>query len=128
MRSLLLATLLAATSVAAETNYGPVTFAERCAGCHGVDGQGHGPMADLLVVPVPDLTRIAERAGGSFPLIEVLSIVDGRAPLRGHGDPMPIFGGLLKGEAAVVDGPDGTIFQTDQGILEIVRHLEALQQ
>jgi len=35
--------------------------------CHGEDGSGRAAMADILVVPPADLTRIAKRHGGVFP-------------------------------------------------------------
>ena len=48
-----------------------------CASCHGEDAKGHGPMAKWLKVPPPDLTRIAARNGGTFPLERVDRIISG---------------------------------------------------
>src|ERR1700678_3031278 len=65
-----------------------------CASCHGEDAKGHGPMAVWLKVPPSDLTRIAVRNGGEFPLARVDRIISGEtAVLSGHGTRvMPIWG------------------------------------
>ncbi len=65
-----------------------------CASCHGDDAKGHGPMAVWLKVPPSDLTRIAARNGGEFPLAQVDRIISGEAAvLSGHGTrAMPIWG------------------------------------
>jgi mono/diheme cytochrome c family protein len=65
-----------------------------CASCHGEDAKGHGPMAVWLKVPPSDLTRIAVRNGGEFPLARVDRIISGEAAvLSGHGTRvMPIWG------------------------------------
>jgi len=65
-----------------------------CASCHGEDAMGHGPMAVWLKVPPSDLTRIAARNGGEFPLAQVDRIISGEvAVTSGHGTrAMPIWG------------------------------------
>lgn len=50
---------------------------ENCASCHGDTGRGDGPLATDLGVPAADLTRIAARRDGVWPLLEVMAIVDG---------------------------------------------------
>jgi cytochrome c553 len=68
-------------------------FRNSCAVCHGVDGQGNGPMAVLLKVKPPDLTRLAARNGGKFPVEYVMKIIDGRTVVGPHGTrDMPIWG------------------------------------
>lgn len=65
-----------------------------CASCHGADGRGNGPMAAWMKVAPPDLTRIAARNGGEFPLARIDRIISGEEPLpSGHGTrAMPIWG------------------------------------
>jgi mono/diheme cytochrome c family protein len=65
-----------------------------CASCHGDDAKGGGPMAAWLKVPPPDLTRIAARNGGTFPLMRVDRIIAGEEALpSGHGSrAMPLWG------------------------------------
>ena len=54
-------------------------------------------MAVWLKVPPADLTRIAARNGGDFPLARVERIISGEEALpRGHGTrPMPIWGPIF---------------------------------
>jgi mono/diheme cytochrome c family protein len=65
-----------------------------CASCHGDDAKGSGPMAAWLKVPPPDLTRIAVRNGGTFPLSRVDRVIAGEEALpSGHGTrAMPLWG------------------------------------
>ncbi len=65
-----------------------------CATCHGVGGKGNGPMAAWLKVQPPDLTRIAARNGGKFPLMRVERVISGEEILpSGHGTRlMPVWG------------------------------------
>jgi mono/diheme cytochrome c family protein len=68
-------------------------YKESCSACHGPDARGNGPVAPILKVPVPDLTLIASRRGGSFPEDEIYRIVDGQADLGAHGSRnMPVWG------------------------------------
>jgi mono/diheme cytochrome c family protein len=135
MRAATAAVAAAAATCAAAEEAGPSgpqagrgAFLEACAGCHGRTAQGDGPTAALLTVEVPDLTRFAARNGGTFDIVRVIQIVDGRQGLAAHGGPMPMFGGLLTGPAAVVDGPGGTPVATTEPILAIARWLETVQE
>lgn len=64
-----------------------------CASCHGAAGRGDGPVAKSMTAPVPDLTHIAARRGGTFPRDEIARIVDGLSPFAAHGGrEMPVWG------------------------------------
>jgi len=65
-----------------------------CASCHGEDGKGNGAMAVWLKVQPADLTHIAARNGGKFPLERVDRIISGEEALpSGHGTRgMPVWG------------------------------------
>ncbi len=125
--SLLLALILATPAQSEDLDLGRQTFMESCAGCHGETARGDGPMTEILTVAVPDLTLIAARNGGEFPWLAVIHTIDGRASLRAHGGPMPIFGGLLRGESAVKDGPDGTPIIASRQILGLADYLASIQ-
>ena len=73
---------------------GPALFKAHCAVCHGSGGKGDGPMAASLRAKVPDLTRVAMRNGGKFPLERVQKIISGEARAGiAHGTrEMPIWG------------------------------------
>lgn len=64
-----------------------------CASCHGASGEGDGPVAPLIKIHVPDLTRIAHRQGGEFPAEDVHRTIDGRFERPAHGPrDMPVWG------------------------------------
>lgn len=67
-----------------------------CASCHGLTGQGNGPLAPMLKRMPPDLTVIASRNSGIFPTARIRRVVDGRE-VESHGDPdMPIWGAAFR--------------------------------
>ena len=76
---------------------GPQLYDAYCAVCHGKDGKGTGPMAKSLKPVTPDLTRIAMRNGGNFPLARVQQIISGEVPAsKGHGTrDMPVWGPIF---------------------------------
>lgn len=76
---------------------GPALSKAYCASCHGIDAKGDGPMAKSLKVKPADLTRIAARNGGTFPLMRVERIISGEdQPPSGHGtSKMPVWGPIF---------------------------------
>lgn len=72
-------------------------FRAYCAVCHGNDARGRGPAASFLKGNVPDLTRIAERRGGTFPLRQVERIITGEETVTtAHGTrEMPVWGPIF---------------------------------
>lgn len=68
-------------------------FQRYCSACHGLDGRGDGPAAGALRTAPADLTRIAQRRGGRFPVAEIAAHIDGRTVVPAHGTrEMPIWG------------------------------------
>jgi len=64
-----------------------------CASCHGEDAKGHGPVAQGLKEPPPDLTTLAKRNNGKFPADYVKNVLIHGAKLPAHGTPdMPVWG------------------------------------
>ena len=131
MRSALIALTLtlAAPAAAEEPVPGKELYLSRCGACHGAGAMGDGPMAGLLTVPTPDLTTLAARNEGLFPRLDVVRTIDGRIMLPGHGGqaPMPVFGPIMGGGSAVLDGPDGSVVETTGDVLAIALYLETLQ-
>ena len=67
-----------------------------CAVCHGKDGRGEGPAASALKVPPTDLTLLAQKNGGKYPSMKVVTTIRGEEPLPAHGSKdMPIWGKLF---------------------------------
>ena len=75
---------------------GKQQYLKYCATCHGPNGTGDGVAAHLFKSKPTDLTTLAERNGGTFPMNELLNIVKGNAPIAAHGTrEMPVWGEIL---------------------------------
>lgn len=83
MKAGIVIAFLATTALAAcatrlrDTTAGAGTYRSFCAPCHGDGGRGDGPAAAGAGAPVPDLTRIAARNGGTFPQLRIYQLVSG---------------------------------------------------
>lgn len=86
--------MLSGTLLAQQTqrvDIGKREFDNNCAVCHGKTGKGDGPYADLLKKGLPDLTTMARRNGGVFPLARAYEVIEGAG--AGHGTrEMPLWG------------------------------------
>jgi len=68
-------------------------YQNNCASCHGTAGKGDGPMRPALLKPPTDLTMLAQRNGGVFPMERVQQVIDGRSDVKSHGArEMPVWG------------------------------------
>jgi mono/diheme cytochrome c family protein len=115
----------APTPVDEEVARGEILYRVHCASCHGKSGEGDGPMAEVLRVGPADLTRIAQRAGGTFPAEDVEAAIDGRTEIRGHGTrEMPVWGltFLDRGRDTPQQG------EVAAELRALVRHLRLLQR
>ena len=102
-------------------------YQQLCASCHGVEGHGDGPVAPLIKIPVPDLTRLAARDGGEFPREDVRLVIDGRSDRRAHGPrDMPVWGWQLYDSRSNNDAAARA--RTDALIDQLVRYLESIQR
>ena len=124
---LVMLALAAGPAAAQDPVRGAELFAGHCAACHGGAAEGDGPMGAVLEVQPPDLTALSAGEGGTFPLERVVRAIDGRTMILSHGGPMPLFGTMLGGEAAVIDAADGTPVITKAAVLDIAAWLEAMQ-
>jgi mono/diheme cytochrome c family protein len=72
---------------------GKTEFESSCAACHGPDGKGNGPLAAELKTKPADLTVLAKKNGGVFPLNSVFDTIYGLKLIIAHGTrDMPIWG------------------------------------
>ncbi|MDJ0947250.1 MAG: hypothetical protein QNJ30_27705 [Kiloniellales bacterium] len=72
-----------------------------CVACHGHDGRGRGPMAEVLAIPPSDLTGIARRSGGDFPFWQVYDTISGVRSLTAHQSfQMPGYWERFRGDEA----------------------------
>lgn len=106
---------------------GQALFMENCAGCHGVDGLGDGPMARSLTRPPKNLTLIQARHNDTFPRAKVLSTIDGYARSDRSGPGMPEFGTLLEGDLIPFDSGDGVMTPTPRKLVALLEYIESIQ-
>ncbi len=97
-----------------------------CASCHGDAGFGDGPVAPSLKVLIPDLTRLYQRSGGTFPEERVRRIIDGRQVYPVHGTRyMPVWGQeLWVEEGATAEAAA----DTRKLVGRLVEYLRSIQQ
>ena len=114
--------VLAATVVRAdEPIVGQKVYERYCAVCHGTDGKGNGPMAEVLKPTATDLTLISKWNNGDFPYGRIYEIIDGQGDLIGHGTgQMPIWG-----DAFERDPDNHTPYAR---IMELVFYLKSIQK
>ena len=79
-----------------EATSGKNMFMSYCAPCHGVDGQGHGPVASSLKNPPIDLTMLNRTHDGRFPERHVIAVLRFGVDVPSHGSTtMPVWGPVL---------------------------------
>jgi mono/diheme cytochrome c family protein len=75
------------------TDFGEREFKTSCAVCHGEAAKGNGIVVSSLKIAPPDLTLLAKKNGGVFPVKHLYDVIDGRARIAVHGSrDMPIWG------------------------------------
>jgi mono/diheme cytochrome c family protein len=102
---------------------GAKLFTDYCAACHGAKATGDGPMAAALKKKVPDLTLIAKRNGGTFPMDKVQAVVGGeKSAGLAHGTrEMPVWGPIFSSDLS--DRDYGKL-----RIYNVTKYLETLQK
>ena len=96
-----------------------------CASCHGLTGDGDGPVAGSLMAKIEPLSTLAKRNGGNFPRYRVAQIIDGREEVKAHGTRlMPVWGNYYRQmhQGAGSDASAETITRF------LVQYLESIQK
>lgn len=112
---------------AAQITTGRGDFKTFCAGCHGSDAKGGGPVADVLNVEPPDLTGITARNGGTYPRGKVMATIYGYTKADKNGANMPEFGPLIDGKTVFYDAGDGVQTPTPWRLVALANYLESIQ-
>jgi mono/diheme cytochrome c family protein len=108
---------------------GRAFYDQYCVSCHGADGTGDGPAAEGLAKRPADLTRIAERNGGSFPMVKVMSQIDGYTRRNDYGSVMPELGAALQeGPTVMVETADGVRTPTPANLVALAEYLRGIQR
>lgn len=130
MRYLVLTTaVLAAGLASAEgASKGEALYLEHCATCHGLELDGRGPMAGVMIIKPADLTMLASGNEGVLPVERIVKRIDGRDPLVAHGSPMPVYGRFFEGGAGALKTNSGQPIVTSRAIVELVDYIESKQQ
>ena len=82
---LLLGCLLVARPAIAQSNdiaEGRKQYLQHCAACHGIKGDGHGPLEHELKDPPADLRLLSRRYGNPLPEDQIARFIDGRADVK----------------------------------------------
>jgi mono/diheme cytochrome c family protein len=133
-RFLIWTTACAALSVAAtaaaqqKMDLGKREFESKCAVCHGLDGKGKGPYAEQLKKPLPDLTTMARRNGGVFPVDKTYATIEGAGPGHGTRD-MPVWGldYSIQATEQLPEMPFNQAMYVRTRIMALLEHLTKLQ-
>lgn len=116
----------AKTPAASEASLGQLLFAGHCAQCHGADGKGNGPIADVLKVAPSDLTTISKRSGGEFPAERIVETIRYGGNVTAHGTrDMPIWGKVFSVQGG--GGKRGGAFSR-RAVIQLKDYLESIQQ
>jgi mono/diheme cytochrome c family protein len=120
------------------TDGGKAEYRSNCAACHGIDGKGNGPVSKELKTRPTDLTILARKNDGAFPLNAVSKVIDGREPVGSHGTrEMPIWGyRLVPPEHYILKDADDYLYLPPASpeavvrgrILSIIDYLNRIQE
>jgi len=106
---------------------GEMLFMENCVSCHGVSGRGDGALATGLNTSPADLTQIAARRDGIWPMLEIMAIVDGYSRNTLPREDMPVFDQFLDDDMIEFDTGNGQTMLVPSKLIEVVNYLETLQ-
>jgi mono/diheme cytochrome c family protein len=106
---------------------GRALFLGHCAECHGAEGRGDGPSASALPTEPADLTQIAARRSGVWPVLEIMSIIDGYAELNDLRGNMPIIEEVVEGPIIEFDAGNGILVPTPARLVALAEYLERIQ-
>ncbi len=116
----------------AEIAAGANEFRAYCSSCHGVEGRGNGPVAKELKTPPADLTKLAWRAGRTFPREAIYEKIEGLNMPAAHGtSDMPVWGAQFVreelGDGVYLEDARRAASATIRRISRLVKYLEVIQ-
>ncbi|MCR8722989.1 c-type cytochrome [Frigidibacter sp. ROC022] len=121
--------VVAAPAQAQDASEGAALFERNCASCHGAEARGNGPLAPVLIIQPTDLTRLAAKNDGVFPMTRVVARIDGRDTLVSHGSPMPVFGPYFDGDRHIgLKTESGQPVMVTEQVADVVAWLQSIQE
>ncbi|MGN6571431.1 MAG: c-type cytochrome [Pseudolabrys sp.] len=123
--------LCIASASAQGIDIGQREFNSHCAFCHGLQGKGDGPSANMLRTKVADLSVLQKNNKDIFPFKRTYEVIDGRETVAAHGPrDMPVWGDVYTREAADWNLPPGINQDAfvRARILSLVEYISRLQQ
>jgi len=126
--SVVLATALlcALPARATEKDMAKAMYERYCASCHGVDGKGDGALKNFLTSKPTDLTQLTKQAGGQFPFVRVMQIIDGTEAVRAHGtSDMPVWGETFRRQSGSTAAEEAEVRGKLMLITEYIRVIQA---
>lgn len=121
--------LAACAATTLQPSRGKALYEDYCAACHGPGGKGDGVLAGEWKRPPADLTGIAARNGGTFPLAKVLSQIDGYTRRSDRHSAMPEMGQVFQDSPVVlVDTGDGIDTPVPEALLALANYLKGIQE
>ena len=113
--------------MAQDVDAGAALYDVHCSVCHGLEGYGKGPLAPALLLQPPKLRDLVQRHG-VFPMMRVVTRIDGRDPLVSHGSPMPIYGPFFEGDDTPLKTESGQPIMTSRPIADLIAYLQSIQE
>ena len=115
------------TAVTVPQYDGAMVYQGYCASCHGPIGQGDGPVARSLNVPLADLRTISARSAGAFPREMLETVIDGRGQRAAHGTrDMPVWGWNFSRAESAMGEPEPEEMAAAR-IRALVDYIESIQ-
>jgi len=113
-----------------QTDFGKREFESNCASCHGVNGKGNGQLVEFLRRSPPDLTLLAKKNQGVFPMSRLYDVIEGEGlPAHGARD-MPVWGReyRIKDAEYYVDTPYPYDSMVRARLLALLEYINRLQE
>ena len=113
-----------------DVDYDPIAlgrthYLRYCASCHGQDGRGNGPVAEVLKEAPTDITQMRADGDGVFNVDSLIEIIRGLKDVRAHGTrEMPVWGNIW-GDVGV---QSSTPSQIEKRINELVEYIRSIQE
>ena len=117
--------LVSSKAVAGDVARGRVLYLRNCASCHGVKGDGEGPVAAQLKTHPADLRLLSSRYGNPLPEDQIARFIDGRADIAAHGPrDMPVWGE----EVWKYPEGEGPNSEVTSRVADLVAYLQSIQE